>query len=91
MGCFPSFNRTESWTDARQGLKGDKCHICGKIENVRRGKVRFIKLFAEAMRRLKLTRLYNGKFAKNVMKRGGGSPKKRRWEFFYIVTENPRK
>lgn len=39
MGCFPPFNRTESWIEAKQGLKGHKCHICNNSEKVCRGRV----------------------------------------------------
>ena len=38
MGCFPSFNRTESWAEAGEGLRGHTCHICDGTEKVHRGK-----------------------------------------------------
>jgi len=39
MGCFPSFNRTESWQEAEHNLKGHTCHICEVQNKVRYGKV----------------------------------------------------
>ncbi len=39
MGCFPPFNRSESWNKAGFNLSGHSCHICGSRKKVRRGKV----------------------------------------------------
>lgn len=39
MSCSPSFNRSETWEEARSNPRGHSCHMCGTKEKVRRGKV----------------------------------------------------